>query len=78
MENLAFHNLLFSFDHNGQIIIGIINGGIFNWEFKSEAPSFLKHIPSGVLSRKSSFYGIDKEREELINSFYKVLDEFVV
>ena len=78
LENLSFHNLLFSFDHNGQIIQGIINGSIFNWEFKSADSTFLKYIPSGILARKSTFYGRDKEREEFINSFYKVLDEFAV
>ena len=78
LENLSFHNLPFSFDHNGQIIHGIINGSIFDWEFKSEDPLFLQYISSGLLSRKSTFYSLDEQREEFINNFYKVLDEFVI
>ncbi|MEI7627944.1 MAG: hypothetical protein WCJ80_06875 [Bacteroidota bacterium] len=75
---MEFKDTLIQFEINDSLVVGLLNGDITYWEFRSNSREFKKVFHDGVFKNRISFNAINETTEKLIDALYHSLEDQLI
>ena len=75
---MEFKDTLIQFEINDSLVVGILNGDITFWEFRSNSREFKKVFQDGIFKNRISFTEINVTTEKLIDALYHSLEDQLI
>ena len=75
---MEFKDTLIQFEINDSLVVGILNGDITFWEFRSNSREFKKVFQDGIFKNRISFTEINETTEKLIDALYHSLEDQLI
>ena len=75
---MEFKDTLIQFEINDSLVVGLLNGDITFWEFRSNSREFKKIFRDGIFKNRVSFFEISESTEKLIDALYLSLEEQLI
>lgn len=75
---MEFKDTLIQFEVNDSLVVGLLNGNITLWEFRSNSREFKKVFQDGVFRNRISFREITEPTEKLIDALYLSLEDQLI
>lgn len=74
---MYYNSVPVSFLYENNLVTGILSGSWFEWEFRSQSPSFIAFFPDGIFNRKVHLDGHHDPRHKLVEATLSALDKQV-
>lgn len=75
---MEFKDTLIQFEVNDSLVVGLLNGNITLWEFRSNSREFKKVFKDGIFRNRISFREITEPAEKLIDALYLSLEDQLI
>ena len=75
---MEFRDTLIQFEINDSLVVGLLNGDITYWEFRSNSREFRKVFHDGIFKNRISFPEINDSAEKLIDALYHSLEDQLI
>jgi hypothetical protein len=75
---MEFKDTLIQFEVNDSLVVGLLNGNITLWEFRSNSREFKKVFQDGIFRNRISFREITEPAEKLIDALYLSLEDQLI
>ncbi len=75
---MEFKDTLIQFEINDSLVVGLLNGDITYWEFRSNSREFKKVFQDGIFRNRISFREINEPTEKLIDALYHSLEDQLI
>ncbi|MEI8073355.1 MAG: hypothetical protein WCH78_01300 [Bacteroidota bacterium] len=75
---MEFKDTLIQFEINDSLVVGLLNGDITFWEFRSNSREFRKVFNEGMFTNRISFAEINASAEKLIDALYHSLEDQLI
>jgi hypothetical protein len=75
---MEFKDTLIQFEINDSLVVGLLNGDITSWEFRSNSREFKKIFKDGFFKNRISFKEINESTEKLIDALYHSLENQLI
>lgn len=75
---MEFKDTLIQFEVNDSLVVGLLNGNITLWEFRSNSREFKKVFQDGIFRNRISFKEITEPAEKMIDALYLSLEDQLI